>query len=259
MLTKEELLQKGISESVADEIISAFSEEEDNSLQALQKALDDDPAMDDLIKADGGDSKNSDDEKDDYDESYMKKYMKRYMKENKKSCGKMMKDLGESGDDMKKAVDNVDLDSEGAIVEMTDLAPFLKDQAAFNEKMVKAVSELAESIDLISAKTEKNYDLMQKAAKVQVEQATELDKFLNVSEGRKGVVADVKMSKATDAAKFSPEDNKIIYKSLMKAVKDGDQMAGQVISAFESGGQNANRLNPSQKQFINELISQEAK
>ena len=83
MLTKEELLQKGISEEMADEIIAGFSDsDEESSLQALQKALGENPEMDDLFKAEKGEKKEEEDEdedKEDYNDSYMKKHMKRYM------------------------------------------------------------------------------------------------------------------------------------------------------------------------------------
>jgi len=258
MITKEELLQKGISEEIADEIISKIdSEEDESSLQLLQKALGD-PKVEDLSKADGGDEEgdqDDDDDKDDYNEKYMKKHMKRYMKANKSSCSKMMKEVGEK---MTKAIDDIDLDSEGAVVEMTDLAPFLESQKEFNESLTKALGHLAEEIVTIKGDNEKSYDLLKKAASVQVEQAAAIDGFLNTPQGRKSkVVADgADLSKAS---KENVNDQAKIYTTLMKAVKNGDTDAGAVISAYEVAGKNVNRLNDNQRAFISDLLSKEAK
>ena len=258
-MTKEELLQKGVSEEDADEIIQAFSQEDEDSLSALQKALEDDPA-DDLMKA-GKAKAEDDDEKgddDDYNEEYMKKYMKRYMKENRASSKKIMNDLEESGEDMKKAIDDFDVDAEGAVIEMSDLKPILSDQSNFNSGMVKAISEINDQIFSITRKLDQTYDLMQKAAKVQVEQAKGVSEILSEPQGRKGVIATSDMQKAGESVSFSPEDGKVIYTSLMKAVREGDKNAGYVISAYESAGKNVNLLTPQHKQYIHELISKEA-
>lgn len=257
-MTKDELLEKGIAEETADEIVAAFSNSEEDSLLTLQKALDDSPEMDGLFKADkkAEESEDGDSEdEDDYNEAYMKKYMKRYMKENKKSSAKAAKEVGIFGEKMEKAISDIDTDSEGAVVEMTDLAPFLSTQSEFNESMVKAISELAGSIDLVSAQAEKSYDLMQKSAKVQVEQARGMDDFLSTPQGRKGVIASADMQKAQIV---SADQNEEIYKVLMKAVKEKDHTAGQIISAFESRGKNANMLNKVQKEYINDLLKKEA-
>lgn len=249
-MTKEELLQKGISEEDADQIIASFSEnsqDEDNPLEALQKALkDDDSGMDDLSKAEKGEEKDSEDEKE-YDEKFMKK-MKRYMKEK----GKMFKDEKE---DMKKAVDELDLDSEGAVIEMSDLAPILEKQADFNEKMSKAIEDIAVNMSVISEKSEKGFDIMKKAAIVTAEQASGLSGFLKTPAGRKGVIADEKMAKAQG----SVNDSKKIWKVLMKAIRNEDRVAGDIMGAFESAGQNVNLLKKSQKEYIGELLKEEAK
>jgi len=261
-MTKEELLQKGISEQDADKIIAALesdSETENNPVDLLQKALDGSPEMDDLTKADKEEGKDDEDEeKDDYNGKYMKKHMKRYMKENSKSCQKIMKEFGSSGEKMQKAIEEFDVESEGAVIEMTDLTPFLKEQSEFNLSMVKAVEELAQSVDSITAKTEKNLDIMQKAARVQVEQAKSINDFLAVPQGRKGVIANEKMAKASKES-FSTTDKQLIYSSLMKAVKSRTPHAGEVISRFESSGQNLNLLSNQDKQYIQGLISEEAK
>lgn len=262
-MTKEELLLKGVSEEIADEIIAELEENPDeNSLQSLQKALDkDDPEkMDDLLKAekkDEGDEEDDDnDKKDDYNGSYMKKHMKRYMKENKKSCQKFMKEMDGYGDDMKKAIDNLDDDSEGAIIEMTDLKPFLDVLGPVIEGMAKAIPELAERIEVVSAQADKNYDLMKKAAKVTAENAEGLNGFLSTPNGRKGKVASIEMQKAQiDSA----SQNKEVYKVLMKAVNQKDRVAGQIISDFESSGRNLNKLNSNQKEYIEDLLKKEDK
>lgn len=266
-MTKEELLQKGLSEETADEVIKAdlFTENPDeNSLQSLEKALNpEDPEMDSLAKAgkkDEGKKEEDDEDKEDYNEKYMKKNMKRYMKENKKSCQKMMKEMDEYGDDMKKAIDDIDLDSEGAVIEMVDLKPFVEKLGTVIEGMAKAIPELSERIEVVSAQADKNFSLMEKAARLQVDQAKNIGEFMSEPTGRKSVDVNLRKAGAVDpeAAKFSKEDNRIIYKTLMKAVKDRDKDAGMVISAFESSGQNANRLSKPHKEFVCDLMKKEA-
>lgn len=278
MFTKTELLEKGVPADAADEIISAFLDSETDPLLEMQKALkgdsdsDKEPEERSLFKAEEGDDeddKKKDEDDEDYDEKYMKKHIKRYMKENKPTCQRMMKKSGWDSDDddspkegkeskMKKAMDEIDMDSEGAIVEMTDLAPFLVSQTEFNDEMVKAISKLTEQVNYITEKTDKSFDLMQKAARLQVKQSEGLNEFLNVPQGRKGTISTGVMAKAVDTNKFTREDNTIIYSSLMKAVKSGDKDAGMVISAFESAGHDANRLNNDQKKYIQEIITKEA-
>lgn len=275
-MTKEELLRKGVSEDVADEIISAFEDSgQDNSLSLLEKALNKGSDKEEsLFKAEEeeegkehekkeskskeeGEEEEGDDDKD-YNEKYMKKYMKRYMKENKKSCSKAAKEVGLFGDDMKKAVDDIDFSAEGAVVEMNDLAPFLKSQMAYNDAMAKAIKEISSQVVLISSQNEQSFDLMEKAARVQVEQAKALDSVFSQPAGRKGVVSTLPMAKAVESASFDKDANSRIYSVLMKATKTGDRTAGQIVSAFESNGKNANKLNTIQRQYVSELLNKEA-
>jgi|GEM_PF-3034821 hypothetical protein len=262
MLTKEELLQKGIPEKTADEIIAAFTDSQDNdSLLALQKALEVSPASEDLFKAakgDGKDKEPDDDEDDkDYDEEYMKKYMKRYMKANSKSAQKMMKDIGLLKDDMKKAIDGIDPDAEGAVIEMPDLAPILGTLPL----MLKAIETLSEQNLVISESMQKAFDLVQKSAQVTADQAIQMKEFLATPEGRKGKIS-TDMKKASEGIDpktvFSAEDNKMAYRVLMKATNEKHPHAGMVVSSFEAANHNANLLNPAQKQFIRDLIAKEA-
>jgi hypothetical protein len=226
MFTKEELLQKGIPEKTADEIIAAFSadSQDKDSLLALQKALEVPSGKDEnLLKAAKGDGEEDEDEDKDYDEEYMKKYMKRYMKANSKSVTKMMKDVGLLKDDMKKAIDGIDVNnSEGAVVEMSDLAPFLQSQKEFNECLLKALETLSGQNELITDSVAKAYDLMQKAAKVTADQAVQIKDFLSVPNGRKGVIStNIEMQKANpDTNVFSAEENKLAYSVLMKATRE---------------------------------------
>jgi len=255
-MTKEELLQKGISEDVADEIVAAFEETENsaNSLLLLEKALNKDSGkQESLFKAKDEDGDDEDDDADDYNEEYMKKYMKRYMKENKKSCSKAAKEVGLFEGEMKKAIDDIDRDAEGAVIEMVDLAPILDSQREFNESMSKAIQEISSQIAVISAQTEEGFDLMEKAARVQVEQAKALDTVLSQPQGRKGVTANVNMAKAAEIV--TPEQNQMVYKTLMKAVSSGDKQAGQIISVFESAGKTIRALTPAQRQYVNELMA----
>lgn len=260
MLTKEELLQKGVPEEAADEIISAFSEgnNDQDPIDALQKALVDDPDMDHLIKADKEGDMDKKDNEDEYDESYMKKYMKRYMKENKASVQKMMKNLGAASENMNKAISDIDSDSDCAVVEATDLAPYLESQTKFNGELVKAMSDFNDRVDIVSAKVEKAYDVLQKASKVIVEQSKGLNSFLSTPQGRKGSIsADMKKAAQVDIKQISKEDNAFIYKTLMKATRNGDEKAGVIVSAFESMGHDAKKLNTAQKQYLQELLKKE--
>jgi len=191
--------------------------------------------------------------------------MKRYMQENKKACGKMAKEVGIFGENMKKAVEDVNTEVDGAIVEMADLQPVLNTLSEFPsviESMSKAIESLSNQVTYISENNDKSYDLMQKAAKVQVEQAKVIDEFMAQPAGKKGKVAMPEMQKAGNVPDgqvvVTPEQSKHVYSVLLKATKDGDTTAGQVISAFESCGKNLNRLNAYQKQYINELMTKEA-
>lgn len=258
-MTKDELLQKGIDPEVADEIIAAFEETTDgNSLSALQKALDDD-GMDSLFKAKGGKGKEEEDDEDDedYNAEYMKKHMKRYMKENKSACEKTAKESGLFEEKLEKAIDNFDTNADGAIVEMADLLPILEQQKEFNSALQKAVEFISGQVLLISKQNEQSFDLMQKAARVQVEQANSLGEFLSVPQGRKGVIATMQKAGPVASA-VTPEGNKMIYQTLMKAVQGGDKMAGQIISAFESHGHDASKLSDASKKYINDLIQKGA-
>lgn len=258
-MTKEKLLSKGFSEAEADKIITSLSEDttEESPLQSLEKALGS-VQEEELIKAEEGEKedKEDDDEKE-YDDKYMKKHMKRYMKENQKSCQNMMKEFSSSESDMQKAVDDMDLDNiEAAVIETAELKPVLDRQMEFNSEMAKAISLLSEQMEIISNQTEKNYSLMEKAAKVTLDQAKGLESFLSVSTGRKGVVHDENMVKAKP---FSADENKVAHEVLLKATKEGDTTAGQLISAFESHGKNLNRMNAEQRTYIGALMNKEAK
>jgi hypothetical protein len=272
-MTKEELLQKGVSEDVADEIISAFEDGgQENSLSLLEKALNKgSDKQESLFKAEeeGEEKEEKESKKEegeeeeegedkDYDEKYMKKYMKRYMKENKKACSKAAKEVGMFNDEMKKAMDDIDTGAEGAVVEMNDLAPYLNAQRKFNDTMAKAIKEISSQVILISSQNEQSFDLMEKAARVQVEQAKAIDGVFSQPQGRKGVMSSAVQPMAKAVDQFVKEDNTRIYSVLMKAVKTGDRTAGQVISVFESCGKNANKLNITQRQYVSELLNKEA-
>lgn len=261
MLTKDELLSKGISPEIADEIIAGFSDDTpDDSLQALQKAITDDPDMDILEKAGGNADPEKDEGDEDYNEEYMKKYMTRYMKENKKACSEAAEKAGLFSEKMNKAVEELNLDTEGGVIEMTDLKPFLGEITEVVDGLSKAIAVVADQVLTIADQNEKSYDLLKKAGKVTAEQAVAMSEFLSTPQGRKGVTADIKMQKAGDIqGTITPDQNKEIYRVLMKAVKEKDANAGIIISSFESAGHNANRLNPSHKKYIQELLQKEGK
>jgi hypothetical protein len=263
MLTKEELLEKGVSSEVADEIIASHedSKTDEDPLQALEKSISD-PEMDTLFKANGeeGDSEDGGDDKD-YDEVYMKKHMKKYMINNKKACKKMATDVGLFNEKMSKAIDDVDVEAEGAVIEMDDLKPVLESYKESGEAMVKAVELISDQLAFLSNQNEKSYDLMKKSGAVVVEQAKVINGFMSAPQGRKGKVAT--MSKAThensDSSILNAEQSKLIYQTLMKATQGGDRKAGKIISVLESAGQDANMLDAEERKYVNDLITQEAK
>jgi hypothetical protein len=264
------LLQKGLSEEVADEVITAFESKEDpeDSLQLLEKALSDEPIEEPLSKAKKDnfqkedkkeDKKSGDDDDDkDYNAEYMKKYMKRYMKENKKACGKMAKEVGIYAEEMKKAIDDVDTDLDGAVIEMADLKPVFEKLPEVISSMAKAIEEISGQVIAVTSQNEQTFDVMKKAATVTVETAKSMNDFLGQPTGKKGKVAipGEDMKKASDAV-FTPEAKREIYSKLMKATREGDRTAGAVISAFDSAGQDLNKLNPGHRKYISELMTKE--
>lgn len=257
-MTKEELLQKGVSEGVADEIVAAFEENSgpENSIELLEKALSKDFEEEDLFKAQE-DDEDEEREEDDYDEAYMKKYMKRYMMANKKATGKMAKELGIMGGEMKKAIDDFDISAEGAVVEMADLKPILEAQKEYIDSLSKAVEDLSDQVTVIASQQAKSFDIMEKAARVQVVQAKAMDEFLGKPQGRKGVVANADLQKASTPHEIAatPEQTKEIYQALMKATRNGNRDAGAVISVFESSGQNIKALSEAQRRFVFDLMT----
>jgi len=259
-ITKEDLLQKGMSEADADEIISKLeTEDELDSLQALEKALSNDDkttVVDDqnLNKADDGGGDDDEGDKDSDDDEKMMKYMK---SKGKARCQKMMKKLGYSSEKMQKAIDDIDLESEGAVVEMNDLAPFLEAQANIFDEMIKAIGELSSQIVLISSQNDKSYDLMQKASTVQFEHATAFKDYLKVPQGRKGVASVEKSMEKAKKHEFVEGDQKIVYSTLLKATQGGDRKAGSILSVYESSGQNINMLSDDKKRYISNLLKED--
>ena len=117
MITKEELLQKGIDPEKADMIIAALEgQKDDSSPLALLKAEMSGGSEELLFKAKGegkgdGDGDNDDDDAD-YDEEYMRKYMKKYMKANKKEASSAAKEVGLFAEKMEKAINDIPSDAE---------------------------------------------------------------------------------------------------------------------------------------------------
>lgn len=262
MITKEELLQKGIDPEKADMIIAALEGQKDDSspLALLKAEMDGGSEMDTLFKAKGegkGDEDGDDeDDESDYDEEYMKKYMKKYMKANKKEASSAAKEVGLFGEKMEKAISDIPTDAEGAVVEMADLSDFLDNQAVFNEKMTKAIEAIVDRIEVIANQNVENYSLLHKAAAVTAETAEIISGIGNMPQGRKGVVV-ADMEKAVKTAPVNV-DSKVVYSVLMKAVASGDKVAGQIGSKFESAGKRFNLLAPKEQEYVNELIKKEA-
>lgn len=253
MITKEELLQKGIDPAEADKIIAALEgQKEDSSpLEALNKALSDSPEMDSLFKAKEGEGDDDDDDDEEYDEKFMKK-MKKYMK----SKGKEEPDGDEGGNmfgkDMKKAIDDIS-GAEGAIVEMADLSPVLDAMVETVQTMAKAISSLEKKIEVISGQNAESFSLLAKAAAVTAETAEIVSGIGNAPVGRKGaIVQDMQKAVKTNI------DSKVVFTTLSKALKTGDMKAGAIGSKFESSGKRFDFLNAEEQSYVKELISKEA-
>jgi hypothetical protein len=244
MLTKEQLLSKGLSPDAADEILAAVGEQKDeNSLTALRKALEPkDKEAGKLFKAEG---EEEDDEEDDEEEE--KKFMKK--KKMKKS------DDNDVDDDLKKAIDSIDSNADGAIVEMADLSPILEAIVDSNVSMKKAIDVLFEKVEKISKQNEKSFEILHKAASVTAETADSIGGFLGTPQGRKGaVVGDP--AKSQSGAVLDP---KAVYSALAKAMQAGDSVAGTILEVFESSGKNVRALNPQRQAYVAELLKKEVK
>lgn len=260
MITKEELLQKGIDASEADKIISALEAQTENSspLEALNKALSDDPEMDSLFKAKKGegDEDEDDEEKDEeYDEKFMKK-MKKYMKSKGKDDdddddekgGKMF------GKEMKKAIDDIS-GADGGVVEMADLSPLLSSMVETVQTMAKAISGLERKIEVISGQNAESYSLLAKAAAVTAETAEIVSGIGNAPVGRKGALVQ-NMEKAVKTVQ--KVDSNAVWSTLVKALNSGDMKAGAIGSKFESSGKRFDFLNNEEQSYVKELMTKEA-
>lgn len=246
-MTKNQLLQKGISPDVADEILRSFNADAgDSPLLALNKALKGSKeAENELFKAedsheepDGDEGKGKGSEESDEDgdeEAYMKKAEK------------------EKAEKMSKARAELDLDNAaGGVVEMADLSAFLNATSEFSKVMCKAVGDLRSEIRTLKAQNAETYSLMAKAAAVQAVTAEAFGQSLGQSAGRKGVTT----IPATDMAKAAAvSDSTKVYQTLAKAMNAGDRQAGFILSAFESTGKRVDRLDATSKKYISELLS----
>lgn len=260
MLTRAQLLAKGISEADADEILSSYEDSGSNPLESLRKALDGGEESA-LFKADDGDeddekedgAKEGDDDDEGYDEEYMKKYMKKYMKSNPESAKKMAEEAGIFGEKMEKAASGIDIAADGAVIEMADLAPYLSAQQETISGMLKAMNVIAAKVETIQAQNAEAYSLLGKTARVNMVTAEALEKAMSVSTGRRGAVtADLEKARTSEVGTAQE-----IYQTLAKAMKNGNGLAGEVLSVFESLGKNVKALNKAQIQFIQQLKQEE--
>lgn len=258
-MTKEELLLKGLSEKDADEIIASFSEAEKgvkDPLQALKKAIGDDdvdPEGDEAILAKAKKDEEDGGEEDTYDAEYMKKHMKRYMMENKKACKKMGEDMGLYQEKMKKAIDDIDIDADGVIVDMEDLTPFLDAQKDTIEHLAKAVDSINDQLEVIVSQGSVSYDLLNKASVVHVNVAETLNKAMSLTSGRKGLTESELIEKGKKNTDKNTERKKV-WNVLHKALSSGDRKAGELMSKFESTGQRYNLLTEPERSYVQNLI-----
>lgn len=261
MFTKEELLEKGVSEDVADEIIAGLSDTEDDSLSALSKALGDSDEQS-LFKAGKGKDKDHDDEQgdvpgeqdtdpDEYDEKYMKKYMKRYMKSNGESCKKMMKEMGMMKAEMNESIRQFSADEDGSVIEVAEFSPILEKAVCAIESLSKALESTNERLDVIEKNSEQAYDLSAKSARVMLEMGKAREEDLSTSTGRKGK----SVQEMTKAREFSKQESDYVYESLLKAAKNGNDNASQVLCSFESHGKDLSKLNKAQRQVVSSILN----
>lgn len=236
-MNKEQLMAKGLSPEAADEVIASFAGSTAGSpILELHKAIKKGGKADDLFKAE---EEEEDEEKagdGDDDDDDMEKG----------------EDIDEDGEDLEKAISDINAHGEGAVVEMTDLAPYLRATAKFNKSMLKAVSDLVAENRTIKAQNAELYDIMHKAASVQVLTAETLEKAMGAPAGRKGVTTV--SSQILEKAKAVDTDAKTVYVTLEKAMLTGDRRAGLVLSAFESAGKQVGKLDKSSREYIAELI-----
>ena len=236
-MNKEQLMAKGLSPEAADEVIASFAGADAGSpILELHKAVKKGASVD-LFKAEEDDE---DDEKagdgDEEDDDDMEK-------------GEAIE---EDEEDLEKAISDFNTSGEGAVVEMADLAPYLRATAKFNKSMLKAVSSLVAENKTIKAQNKELFELMHKAASVQVFTAEALEKAMSLPAGRKGVTTVPAQELAK--AKAISSDAKGIYVTLEKAMTIGDKRAGFILSAFESVGKRVEKLDQSSRDYISELI-----
>jgi hypothetical protein len=264
MFTKEQLLAKGVTPQDADEIIASTAAGTIVSpIDDLAKALNQtDESV--LVKAKGGEGhaepdddnkggkSDDDDDNKGYDEEYMRKYMKKFMKDNKKECAKAAEEAGINEKELNKAIDDINRSVNGAIVEMEDLNPFLQKQSEFNAGMLKALEFIGERIDLIAGQHAASFDLLTKAASVDLEIARSIDLVSAQPTGRKGVTAI-----SADLAKANQPVNEVLaYQTLMKAVHAKDRRAGEIVGLYESSGRKLAALSQKDREYINQLITE---
>jgi hypothetical protein len=257
--TKNELLAKGIDPTVADEIIASYdrSSEDENPLTRLEKALKPKKENDEqsLFKAeegekDGDPANDNEPDEDEDDEKFMKK--------NKKAMKKAEDDEDEEkGEEMKKAFDSIDRSAPGAVVEMEDLAPAISAIQKSFSSLLKAVSVLSSRVDKIVAQNEESYDLMHKAAELQVETSKGLSSVLALPTGRKSV-STVNMEKAV-AVNADLTNRQLVYQVLAKGVQMKDPIAGAIAERYESAGHDIRVLSKEDRAGIAKLIQENNK
>lgn len=246
MTPKDLLLQKGFTEEEADQMITALSEKEtQNPLPLLKAVLTKKP--DEVF----GKAAAKEEDDEDYSADYMKKHMKRFMKENKESYTDMEDDSDMAKKKMKKAVEEMDPDADGAVLDMVDLKPYLTAQGKTIETLAKAVKAINETLEVVMTQGAQNYHLAEATAAVNVETAEMLQKAMGKSMGRKGQTVDEKMQKAIET---KHADSETKWQALFKATQNGDPRAGSIIGVFESNNRSTKNLPKSDVLYIDELV-----
>jgi hypothetical protein len=260
--TKDELLAKGIDPTVADEIVSSYdhSEEVGTPLSQLEKALKPKKGNDEqsLFKAEKGekegDAEDDAEPDEDADDETKAKYMKK--KALKKADGDE-EDEEKDEKEMKKAFDSIDRSAPGAVVEMETLDPALSAIQTVMSSMLKAVNALSTRVDKIVAQNDESYDLMHKAAELQVETSKGLSAVLATPVGRKGVnTVDMKKAQELNA---DLTNRKLVYQVLAKAVSMKDPIGGAIAERYESAGHDIRALSKEDRAGIAKLIQENNK
>lgn len=219
-------------------------EEEDKSIEALQKLLQKAVSGDELLlKAKKKDEEEEEEKEDEYGEKFMKK-MKSYMKTHKK----YMKDDDDDMKKMKKALEAEQNDLSGEILEadatIVDGTKMFQKFVDFADSMMKAMSNVGTRLESLEDQLEYNGELAKASGSVLVKTASLMDSVSSTPNPVKGMAAgfiqetqpkagDVNLQKAVILEKAGKLGISGIKGLLLKAMLSGNAEAGKVLTTIE--------------------------